>query len=396
MPGNFLTLTIRKKYEENIRKGAPWILAEEIMENSSLSLAEPGELVRIQGLSGSFLGIGYYNPLSYIACRILSRDAKEKIDAEFFAKRLAAAREKRERLFPGGYYRLIHSEADGLPGLVIDCFGDAITCQISTAGMERLKTFLVAALETTIAPKTIIFRNDVGSRLKEGLAKYISVEKGEPPEFKEVHENDATYFADLLHGQKTGWFYDQRNNRAFIAQLAKGKTVLDCYCHSGGFGILAAKNGAKNVTFLDSSAPALKLAKLAAEKNSVMGICDFIRGKAFDELERIGDEGRKFDMVLLDPPAFVKTRGDKKSGMMGYERLINLGLVLVEKGGILALTSCSHHAPRSSLRSLMEKTITVSGRNPQLLKSGGAAPDHPKHPKLPESDYLKFLVFKVA
>lgn len=385
-------LRLKKGREAAIRAGMPWIYAGDIIESSELLLAPPGSLASIETHKGEYIGTGYYNAKSQIACRVLTLK-REPIDEEFFKKRLRNALEKRENDVKIPYYRLVHAESDGFPGLLIDRFGAILVAQIGTAGMEKLLPLWLPALESLLKPEAILLRNDVPARRLEGLKQKIIVLKGKIPPLAEVQENDFLYLADLMHGQKTGWFYDQRDNRRMIAALSKGKKLLDVYSHSGGFGLLAAKKGAE-VTLVDSSKPALELAKMAAEMNGVD--CDYRQGDAFEIMEKLGREGRSFDMVLADPPAFVKSRKDIAAGLKGYEKVARLAAGLVAPYGTLFIASCSHHAGRSAFKKAVLSGVEKAGRTAEILKQTGAAPDHPVHPKLPQSEYLKGLLLQLS
>ena len=386
-------IRLKKEGEESLRAGMPWVYTSDIIESSEMMLAPSGSVVSIETPKGQRLGTGYYNGKSQIACRILTL-SKEPIDTSFFMRRLEKALALRDKLIGVPYYRLVHSEADHLPGLLIDRFGNTLVVQVGTAGMELLQPFWMEALENLIKPKAILLRNDVSSRILEGLNKHVTIIKGEINPLTEVIENGTTYLADLLHGQKTGWFYDQRDNRKMIADLAKDKTVIDIYSHSGGFGIIAAANGAKEVTMVDSSALALELAAKAAARNNVH--CASIQGDAFEVMQRLATEGKYYDIVLADPPAFVKTKKDIASGMKGYEKVSRMAAALVAPGGLLFVASCSHHAARNAFNKSVESGIKKAGRASTILKQTGAAPDHPRHPALPQNEYLKGILLKIT
>jgi 23S rRNA (cytosine1962-C5)-methyltransferase len=311
------------------------------------------------------------------------------IDAGFLAERLTAARDLRERLFPGGFYRLIHAEADGMPGLVVDRFGDAVVVQANTAGMDRLLPDLLAAIDQVLGPKTVVLRNDSSARAMEKLDSAVRVAKGTLTGPVELQENGARFLADLETGQKTGWFYDQRDNRAAVAAFAQGGRVLDLYSYGGGFAIASARAGAREVTAIDRSQPALDLAVRAAALNSVDAACRFERAEAFAELEKLGAKGERFDIVVADPPAFVKSKKDLAAGIRGYRKLARLSASLVARGGVLFIASCSHNVEVADFAEQVRRGLEDADRNGRILRSSGAAPDHPVHPHLPESAYLK-------
>ena len=293
-------------------------------------------------------------------------------------------------LYPRPFYRLLHAEGDGVPGLVIDRFGDTLTVQIGTAGMEKQLPAILAALDQVLAPATVILRADAPSRALEGLDSYVKMAKGEGHRIA-VEENGARYIADLREGQKTGWYYDQRDNRAFIAPLAKGKTVLDAYSYTGGFGILAAKAGAKEVVCLDSSAPALALAEESARANGVT--IKPVKADVFEELERLAAAGERFDIVLADPPPFVKSQKGSGAGRQGLSQAGAAGGRGHRAGRLLMLASCSHNIPAERFAAECAQGLLRSGRRAALIRQSGAGPDHPVHPLLPESAYLKAVAY---
>jgi len=412
-------LRLKKGCDETVRKGMPWIYAGDIIDSSELLLLPSGSVVAIETHKGEFLGIGYYNARSQIACRVLTLK-KEPIDKAFFTTRIAKAIATRDRLIAVPYYRLIHSEADGLPGLLIDRFGDHLVVQVGTAGMEQLQPLWQAALEELLQPRMIVFRNDTASRKLEGLQMDVTslphrgragvgalwdrdVSNNAPlptsplrgEGLVELHENGCIYFADLLKGQKTGWFYDQRDNRKMIADLAKDKTLADIYSHSGGFGIVAAKQGAVRVTMVDSSKLALELAAKTAARNGVEKQCEYRQGDAFAVMEALANENKQFDIVLADPPAFVKSKKDIAAGLKGYEKVAKLAARLVTPGGLFFTASCSHHAGRSAFNKAVLDGIKKAGLTAEIVKQTGASPDHPQHPGLPQSEYLKGILLRI-
>jgi len=342
------------------------------------------------GEDGRSFGTGYFNPRSLIAVRLLAEECDVAVDVDFFAAKITRALALRTRLYDKPFYRLIHAEGDHLPGLVVDRFDDVVTVQAGTAGMEKQLDVILKALDATLKPKTVILRNDAPSRALEGLEAYTRTARGEGARIA-VEENGARYIADLASGQKTGWYYDQRENRAFIAMLAKGKTVLDAYSYSGGFGVLAAKSGAAEVICLDSSAPALALAEESAKANGTR--ITPVKADAFEELERLGAAGESFDIVLADPPPFVKSKKDLEPGAKAYRKLAKLAASVTAPGGLVKIASCSHNIPAERFAAECAAGIARTGRPARLIRQAGAGPDHPVHPHLPESAYLKALVF---
>ncbi|HEU0094907.1 MAG TPA: class I SAM-dependent rRNA methyltransferase [Rhizomicrobium sp.] len=372
------------------RGGSPWIFSNEIRMDEAAKSIAPGSVVNVRGEDGRAFGTGYFNPKSLIAVRLLADDCDVAIDAEFFTARLKRALALRNAAYDRPFYRLFHAEGDGVPGLVIDRFGDTVTVQIGTAGMEKQITAITMALDAVLKPKTIVLRADAPSRNLEGLELYVKTVKGEGHRIA-VEENGARYIADLAEGQKTGWYYDQRDNRAFIAGFAKNKTVLDAYSYTGGFGILAAKAGAKEVVCLDSSAPALAIAEESARANGVK--IQAVKADVFEELERLKTAGETFDIVLADPPPFVKSKKDLEPGAKAYRKLARLAADVTAPGGLLMVASCSHNIPPERFAAECAQGLLRAGRRASLIRQAGAGIDHPVHPLLPESAYLKALVY---
>ncbi len=280
-----------------------------------------------------------------------------------------------------------------MPGLTIDRFDDVCVAQVTTSGMEALSAPMLAAIEAVLAPATIILRNDTPTRALEGLDSYVRAVKGEMPARLALEENGVRYFADLGHGQKTGWYFDQRENRAAMAALANGRSVLDAYCYAGGFALAAAKAGAREVVALDSSAPALALGEEAAAANKLSDRTEFVKADVFEELERLAAAGETFEVVIADPPPFVKARKDLEPGAKAYRKLARLAAAVTAPGGFLLLASCSHNMPPDRFALESAVGIARAGREAALLRQAGAAPDHPVHPMLLETAYLKTLVY---
>jgi 23S rRNA (cytosine1962-C5)-methyltransferase len=384
------TVTVKPREGRRARAGAPWIFSNEIAMEGATKALPPGSAVDVKGDDGQDFGSGFFNPKSLISVRLFARKTGAAADEKYFTGHLARALALRERIYDRPFYRLVHAEGDGLPGLVIDRFGNVLVVQITIAGMEEKLPVLLAALNKLLAPETIILRNDTPSRSLEGLESYVRVTQGAASRIA-VEENGARYFADLGQGQKTGWYYDQRDNRAFIAKLAKGRTVLDAYSYTGGFCILAAKAGAKEVICLDSSEPALKLAEESAAANQVS--VRAVKADVFEEITRLGAQKERFDIVIADPPPFVKSRKDLEPGAKAYRKLARLAADITAPGGLLLLASCSHNISLERFASECSAGILKSGRGASLIHSAGAGADHPVHPLLPESAYLKALVY---
>jgi 23S rRNA (cytosine1962-C5)-methyltransferase len=388
-------IRLRPKEGRRVKNGAPWVFSNEIVMDAAAKGLAPGTLVELAADDGAKLGTGYFNSKSLIAVRLLAKPDAE-INTDFFYKKLRQALHLRNRFYDTPFYRLAHAEGDGLPGIVIDRFGDTAVVQIATAGMEHLKDDLLNALEAAIAPKNVLLRNDVPARALEGLDSYVRTASGDIPRRVEIEENGIRYFADLLGGQKSGWYYDQRANRAFMAGLAKDARVLDTYCYSGGFGVLAAARGAKEVIGLDSSEAALSLAEEAAVANGVGDRCRFVKGDVFEQLEQLAENRERFDMVICDPPPFVPARKDLEPGARAYRKLARLAAQLVAPGGFLFLASCSHNIPADRFGMECAAGVSRTRRNAALIHQAGAGPDHPVHPMLPETAYLKALVYAIG
>jgi len=379
-------------HQKRALHGHPWIFSNEIQMDADAKALPPGSMVALKTADGRSLGVASFNPHTLVAARLFDRDPQRVVNAEFLAKRLRRALAIRTRLFAAPYYRLIHAEADGIPGLVVDRYGEVAVAQLNTAGMARLEAELIEALGAVLAPKAIVLRNDSPARAQEGLASEVRVAAGTLQDPLEIEENGVRFAVDLVAGQKTGWFYDQRDNRAFMARLAKDTRVLDVYCFGGGFAVQAAAAGARGVIGIDRSEPALALAARSAELNGVAERCHFRRGEAFAELETLAGAGERFDVVIADPPAFVKSKKDLGPGLRGYRKLARLASAAVAPQGYLFLASCSHNVTPDEFWEAARRGLEDAGRSGRLLRSAGAAPDHPVHPHLPESAYLKALV----
>jgi len=386
------SVILRAGEDRRVRAGHPWAFSNEILMDADAKAIPVGSLATLRAPGGEPLALVTFNPHSLIAARVLSTNPEAQVDALFLGRRLTQAAALRDRLVGVPYYRLIHAEADGLPGVIIDRFGDAFVVQVNTAGMDALTPVLIEALEAEFSPTTIVLKNDSPVRELEGLKREVVVAKGQVGSI-ELIENDARFVADLSEGQKTGWFYDQRDNRRFMAGLAKDARVLDAYCYSGGFGVLAATRGAKSVVCLDRSQPALNAAQQAAALNKVDGIVSFRKGEVFETLEK--EKPRSYEVVICDPPAFVKSRKDLKTGAQGYRKLVRLAAPLVTKGGFFFVASCSHLVDVPLFAEQVRRGLRDAERSGRILLSSGAALDHPVHPNLPETAYLKAMVLQL-
>lgn len=390
-----ITIQLKKNHDKRVKFGYPWIFSNEIESNSGLLEMEPGEVVKFMANDGNFLGIGYFNRHSLICGRILAVDSKIQINEEFLQSKIKKALNLRQRIFAAPYYRLIHAEADSLPGLIIDRFDNILVCQITTAGMEKLSDLLISALKSIFENPVIIFRNDTPARTMENLGSEVKVVNGELPPKNILIENGLKFYFDPIQGQKTGWFFDQRENRLNVAKLAKDQDVLDVYCYNGGFGINCAAQGAKSVTFVDSSASALEKVKENVTLNDIKIHCDYLNKAAFDELQTLQDKGKKFGLVMLDPPAFIKSKKDFFAGVKGYEKLVKLGATLVADNGFLFLASCSHNITLEELISASVLGIKKAGKEAKIIAKGNAGSDHPLNPFLKENEYLKSVTYQL-
>ncbi|WP_374652471.1 class I SAM-dependent rRNA methyltransferase [Dongia sp.] len=389
------TIHLKSGEERRVLGGHPWVYSNELQPSPELKAITPGSVVTLRQADGRPIGLAFFNPKSLISGRVLTRDPAAAIDTAFWQQRLARALKLRDRLIGVPYYRLAHAEADGFPGCVIDRYGDVIVIDVSSAGMDAEVEPLAAAIDALLQPKVILVRGDGPARELEGLEPVNRVLKGSLEGPVDIVENGVKFRCDPRAGQKTGWFFDQRDNRALIARLAKGAKVLDAYCYMSGFGNQALAAGAGEVLALDRSAPALEFARQAAEINGVAGHLRTRMGDAFDILPEIAQSGQLFDIVVADPPAFVKSRKDFHQGARAYRKLARLAAACVAPDGILMLCSCSHNMPADELIKQAARGIQEAGRNARMLYHTGAAPDHPVHPGLPESAYLKALTFAI-
>ncbi len=382
--------------DRRVLSGHPWVYSNEIAPDPALQALEAGSLVRVVSEGGKALGTASYNPKTLIAARLLTRDAEEAIDQAYFERRLSRALALRTRLFDKPYYRLVHAEADGLPGTILDRYGDVVVVQTNAAGSDRLLDLLLDALHSLLAPRAVVLRNDSPARATEGLEAETEIVRGALDGPMVLEENGAKFAVELASGQKTGWFYDQRGNRAFMAELAKDAAkVLDMYTYAGGFAVQCALAGAKHVTAVDRSEGALELVNKAAALNGVEGKITTKRAEAFRVLEELQDRGEKFDVVIADPPAFIKSRKDANPGLKAYGKLARLAARLVNPGGFLFIASCSYHAETSSFTEAVGRGVADAKRGGRILRTSGAGADHPVHPLLPESAYLKALTLQL-
>ncbi len=383
-------IKLKKKEERRVLRGHPWVFSNELQEVPSD--AAPGELVDVADHAGAFLGRGYLNPRSLIAVRLLTR-LQEDIDEGFFEERIGRARDLRTALGFGTSFRALFSEGDGVPGLIVDKYEDTLVVQSLTAGIDRLFDRVLAALRTVYDPRTLVLRNDVPARGIEGLAQEKKVLFGDPAGSVDFEESGIRYRVDVLEGQKTGFFFDQRENRLAFRGLAAGRRVLDCFCYAGAWSLSAAKFGASEVVGIDSSEKAVAAAAANASLNGLAA--SFRTGDVFEELRSFEKRKERFGCIILDPPAFVKSRAKVREALKGYKEINLRALRLLERGGILVTCSCSHHIDEGLFREMLIDASFSSGRPARLLEMRSQARDHPMLLAAPETRYLKCAILMV-
>ncbi len=389
-------LILKPRADRRLRGGHLWIYSNEVdTERSPLRQFGPGEQALVQSAEGRPLGVALVNPATLICARLVSRDSSQMLDASLLVHRLKVALGLRQRCFSQPCYRLVYGDSDGLPGLVVDRFFDVLVVQISSVGIEQMRDQVVEALIKVVKPTGILFKNDGKMREPEGLDAYVAVAWGEVPELAPLEENGVRFVAPVFSGQKTGWFYDHRNNRQRLQQLAAGKRVLDIFSYVGGWGVQAAAAGAESVTCIDSSAAALDLVRENARLNGVEERMTTTRGDAFACLKALCDARERFDIVVLDPPAFIQRRKDIKNGEQAYARANQLAMRLLNKDGLLISASCSMHLGYDRLVDIVRDSSRRVDRFAQIIEQGHQGADHPVLPAIPETDYLKSLLVRL-
>lgn len=392
----YSVLVLKKGEDARLRAGHLWVFSNEVdTERTPLSGFTPGQAIAIVDYRDKPIGIGYVNPNSLICARLVSRGLEHPLDRSLIVHRLNIALSLRERMFDEPYYRIVFGESDGLPGLTIDRFGDVLVGQATTTGMDNIKDDIVAAAVKVLKPRQFWWKNDASIRSLEGLVDSIELAHGEPGGQVIVKENGLTFEVDPEHGQKTGWFYDQRANRDHLAKLVEGKSVLDVFSYLGGWGLRAAQLGAREVVCIDGSQSAVDAIGRNAQINGLADKVSAIHGDAFEELKRMREQREKFDVVIVDPPAFVKRKKDFREGRNAYRRINELAMQVLQREGILVTCSCSHHMPRVALLGAVQEGVRHLDRQAQLLVSLQQGPDHPVHPAIPETEYLKGFIFRV-
>ncbi len=389
-------LRLRSQEDRRLAQGHLWVFSNEVdTAVTALQDLSPGQQVRLENHAGKPLGVAMVNPNSLICARLVSRHPGTLLDSSLLKHRLQMALSLRQQCYQAPYYRLTYGDADGLPGLVIDRYNDVYVVQIATAGMELLKDAVVAVLINLLSPRGILMKNDAISREQEGLSSYIEVAYGEVPERVQVMEGTLSFSIDVREGQKTGWFYDHAPSRLWLATRSKGLRVLDVFSYVGAWGLQAAQGGARQVLAVDSSVGALELLQANALANGVAEQVQTRQGDAFEVLTALRQEGALFDVVIIDPPAFIKRRKDHKNGLMAYRRINELAMRLLDRNGLLVSCSCSMHLAREELVDTLRAASRHIDRMAQIIYHGHQGADHPIHPAIPETEYLKTVIARI-
>ena len=384
------TIKLKKKEERRVQRGHPWVFSNEVQDLPADAV--PGEPVEVRDFTGNFLGRGYMNPRSLIAVRILTRK-QEDMDTAFFTGRIGRARDLRKDLGFGESFRAVFSEGDGLPGLIVDKYADTLVVQSLTAGIDGMLDLVLAALRDVYGPKTIVLRNDTSSRELEGLGKETRVVLGETSGMVEFEESGIRYRANAIEGQKTGFFFDQRENRLVLKDLVRGRRTLDCFCYVGAWALSAARYGATEVIGIDSSEKAVTLARSNAGLNNLSA--KFVVGDVFEKLRELEKQKERYGCIILDPPAFVKSRAKVREALKGYKEINLRGMRLLEPGGFLVTCSCSHHIDQELFREMLIDSAWSAGRQARLLEMRSQSRDHPMLLAAKESQYLKCAILVV-
>ncbi|MBB2496907.1 class I SAM-dependent rRNA methyltransferase [Aquipseudomonas ullengensis] len=390
------SLRLKANADRRLRAGHLWVYSNEIdVAATPLNGFAAGDQAILEAAGGKPLGIVAMSPNNLICARLLSRDVKHVLDKSLLVHRLNVCLSLRERLFDKPFYRLVYGDSDLLPGLVVDRFGDHLVVQLASAAMERNKDALIEALVQVLKPRGILFKNDSAARDAEGLERYVDTAFGVVPEWVDLEENGVKFQAPVLEGQKTGWFYDHRMNRARLAPYVQGKRVLDLFSYIGGWGVQAAAFGASEVFCVDASGFALD----GVERNATLNGCaekvTCVEGDVFAALKELKSAEERFDVIVADPPAFIKRKKDIKNGEAAYRRLNETAMRLLNKDGILVSASCSMHLEEDNLQNILLTSARHLDRNIQLLERGAQGPDHPVHPAIAETRYIKSLTVRL-
>lgn len=390
------SLRLKANADRRLRAGHLWVYSNEIdVAATPLNLFQPGDQAVLEAAGGKALGIVAMSPNNLICARLLSRDVKHVLDKSLLVHRINVALSLRERLFATPHYRLVYGDSDLLPGLVVDRFGDHLVVQLASAAMERAKDAVIEALVQVLKPRGILFKNDSAARDAEGLERYVDTAFGVVPEWVDLEENGVKFQAPVLEGQKTGWFYDHRMNRARLAPYVQGKRVLDLFSYIGGWGVQAAAFGASEVFCVDASGFALDGVERNATLNGVAEKVTCVEGDVFAALKELKSAEERFDVIVADPPAFIKRKKDIKNGEAAYRRLNETAMRMLNKDGILVSASCSMHLEEDHLQNILLTSARHLDRNIQLLERGAQGPDHPVHPAIAETRYIKSLTCRL-
>ncbi|KIH77017.1 SAM-dependent methyltransferase [Geoalkalibacter ferrihydriticus] len=381
--------------ERRVRTGHPWVFSNEIARVDGQ--AAPGDAVAVHTAKGEFLGVGHFNPQSLISIRLLSTRREDIDSADFFRERISRALAYRRTLYGDlDGLRLVYGESDFLPGLVVDRYGPVLSLQFLSLGMDKRRSLIVGALQELLQPQAIVARNDVGVRDLEGLPQQIEVLRGEVPEEVVVRENGLSFAVDILGGQKTGHFLDQKENHMALRERVAGGRVLDLFCYSGAWAVHAAHFGAREVLGIDISPGALDLARGNAARNALAQLCSFRQGDVFEVLRDLAARGERFDTIVLDPPAFVKSKKRLTEAVRGYLTINRRAIELLEPGGFLFTCSCSHHMQRDLFLDTLRQAALKARRTLRLIEVGGQALDHPVLLACPETEYLKCAILQAV
>lgn len=389
-------LKLKRNEDRRLRAGHLWVFSNEVDNAASpLISLDAGAIVCVHDNRDQFVGYACVNPHALICARLLSRDESEPVDRELIARRLRSALALRQRLYRNDCYRLVYGESDGLPGLVLDRYQDVLVGQIATLGMERLRPLLEAAIGEVIAPAALVWKNDTSARDLESLPRSIEAAIGTVPDSVGIVEDGLRFRAPLAAGQKTGWFYDQAANRERLRRyVVPGARVLDVCSYVGAWALTALRQGAGAALCVDSSQPALEGVQANAAANSLE--VQTMRGDAFESLAQLDAQGARFDLVIVDPPAFIKRKRDQPQGEAAYRKLNMLAMRVLADDGMLVSSSCSYHLPQDALPAIIQSAASHAGRGAQILEFGGQSPDHPVHPAIPETRYLKTVFCRIT
>jgi 23S rRNA (cytosine1962-C5)-methyltransferase len=394
---NLTAIRLRKNEEKRIKNGHLWIYSNEIdTKLTPLKDFTVGQLVVVEASTGKPLGIGYINPNNLLCVRILNRDHKVAVDKSYFVHRINIAHSLRQRVFNKPFYRAVYGESDGLPGLIVDRFDKHLVVQITTAGMESQKDNIIEALEKVFKPESILLRNDSNSRKAENLSNTIEQALGLTPEALQIEENETQFIIHPHTGQKTGWFYDHRESRKQIAKYAEGKRVLDVFSYIGAFGIQMANAGASDVWSIDISAKALDELEQNAELNGIADKVTCVEGDAYSAMVELKQQAEKFDVIIVDPPAFIKKKKDQKPGLNAYKKVNEAAMRLLNKDGILLSASCSMHLRAEDLQDNLRASSRHLDKTLQIIEQCHQGQDHPIHPAIAETQYIKGFISRIV